>query len=141
MTFDQQISRNIRDGLQALPMLSGVSVVSGNDDGELQMPRIVVEAVRGSVAIPGHAVYQVPVTITMRANAWMAASADGTVSGNQSIELLWLQVEGFMTGNLTTLSSNSVVVYGAVYDGGISDSREERVIERVYTLTLMAAPR
>lgn len=141
MTFEQQIARNIRNGLQQLPLLAGVAVVAGNDDEELQLPRVVVEAVRGAVAIPGHAVYQVPVTITMRANAWMAASADGTVTGNQSIELIWNQVEGYMTGDLTALSSNSLAVYGAVYDGGVSDTREERIIERVYTLTLMAAPR
>ena len=140
MTFDQQIARNIRDRLQVIPLLSDISVVAGNDDAELELPRIVVNCTRGSVAVPGHAVYNVAVEIVMKANAWSAASSDKATTGNQSIELIWNKVENSITGDLSTLSSNSLMVYGGIYDGGISDTREDRFIERTYTMSLIAAP-
>jgi hypothetical protein len=139
MTFEQNLSRKIRTRLTALN-LTGVSVVVGNDDDELTMPRIVVTATRGGVFVPGHAIYSVDIGIVIRANAWSAASSDKATTGNQSVETIFAAVESSLTGDLTTLGDSTLAVYGAMYTGSVSDLREERTVERRWGFTMVAAP-
>ena len=138
MTLENAIMSAVAARLQAVPALSGVSVVQGNADSVITIPRIAVDAVRQGVSIPGYAVYGVRLEVTVVANSWSAAQ-DG-VSGNQEIETLFAAVENSLTGNLSSLTNSDVIVHGARWDGSVSDVREGRVISRKWDITLEASP-
>ena len=78
--------------------------------------------------------------IQITANAWAGANALDATSGNAEVETLFLAVSQGLSADLTQLSNASVKIYGAVFDGGVTDTRENRTITRGYSLTLMAAP-
>jgi hypothetical protein len=141
MTLEQTLSRAIVARLSTLPRLAGVQVSNANDDSAVTVPRVTVAVTRGAVSIPGYAVYRMNVEIVIHANAWSAASPDKSTSGNQTVELMFDQIEALMTGDVTQLSNGGVIVYGAEYDGGVSDTRDDRLISRAYTFTLQASPR
>ena len=127
-------------GVTGLRPADGVSVVSSAADDAVVNPRVVVSVTRGPVSIPGYAVYACQVEFMVRANAWAAASANKSTTGNQSVESLFSLVEASMTGELSTLSTESLAVFGAEFDGAVSDEREDRIITRTWSLTVQASP-
>lgn len=138
MTLENAIMAAVTARLGAVGGLSGVSIVQGNGDEVLTVPRIAVEATREAVAIPGYALYGVKLEVVVTANAWEQAQ-NGT-SGNAEVENLFALVEGSLTGDLTELTDADVIVHGARWDGGVSDLRQNRTISRTWTITLMASP-
>ena len=127
-------------GVTGLRPQDGVSVVSSASDDAVVNPRVVIAVTRGPVSIPGYAVYGCNVECMIRANAWAAASAGKNQTGNQSVETLFALVEASLSGDLTALSTAALAVYGAVYDGAVSDEREDRIITRHWSLTVQASP-
>ena len=138
MTLEQALSRSICTRLTGVTGLGSVRIVPANDDTEITtVPRITVSATRGSESIVGYQIYATQVEIQITANAFPAASICQT-SGNASVETLFSKVETSLTSNITTLSNANVVVLGALYDGSVSDDRNDRTITRRWTLTIHA---
>jgi hypothetical protein len=140
MTLEQALAQSIVSRIAALPVFSGVRIVAGNDDTEQSVPRCVVNVTRHGVFIPNVAVYSCKVDFEIVANAFPSANPDATTSGNQNVELLFDKLERSMTGDVTTLTNSNVSVFGAIYDGSVSDKREKQIIHRNYDLTLIASP-
>jgi hypothetical protein len=139
MSLEQTVAGTIAAQLASLPALSGVRVVAASDDGEQEVPRVVVDVERHGVAIPGYAVWNLKVEVEIVANAFPQSNA-ASLSGNQNIEALFVQVEGALTGDVTAFSSPGACVYGAKYDGAVTDLREKNVIRRRWDMTLFASP-
>jgi hypothetical protein len=137
MTLEQSLSRALVTRLSAVQGLSGVSVINGNDDDEVTVPRVTVAVSRGAESVPGYRIYGCDVRVTVTANAWSAASS-ASKTGNQSVEEIYDLCEKSLSGNLTVLTTASMCVFGATYDGSLSDDRNERSIVRTWNFTVHA---
>lgn len=140
MTLEAAVSSAVAGYLGGLSGLANVQVSPANADVQESVPRVTVEATREASVLSPYALYRVRVEIQITANAWAGANALDATSGNAEIETLFLAVSQGMAADLTLLSNASVQIFGAVFDGGVTDTRENRTITRGYSLTLMAAP-
>ena len=138
MTLENAVMAAVVTQLKGVSGISGISVVQGNADTLIAVPRIAVEATREASAIPGYAVFPVRVEVVVTANAYQQTGT--TMTGNAEIEKLFAYVYNSLTGDLTELTNSNVLIHGVRWDGSVSDLRQDRIISRTWSFTLLASP-
>lgn len=131
------VARAVRASIADDARLSGVGTQVRADDGALVLPDLTVDAQMGPQAMPGAAVYDVPVSVTLRTHMIDTTATEQEVYWGAVVD--WIQQVDPCTAAQTKATADGVNVrfHGVRPDADTNDDEDEDVRVRTLSFTLV----